>query len=401
VQLLYENYVNLASRTGFQPPRMLVEKNITELARRIRDRENELVRLVQKRWRGVMTRRIVKLFRLESVQLREWQVANVMALQRLYRGFHIRLRLPDLKDGWLRAELLRKYKEERRENTWLKDREWTRQKTKQLYQKERRDEATARQTGRIDEMKYYGGRKMQAFSESCYADDQLQGAMEVLIVKEKTDMYDRDIKERAQKERKQFLIQRIAEHGPKGFGRRGFHYSKAGTNAQPRHNDVTAFLKRSVSASQLQTSALSGSSQGQQSVTGEGSGGGGSGHELVVGGDEGSGSSRRNRRKKVSLEEEATYKVVPGSRSRGMGKLFEKELTDIVTAEVEKAQHTFSKKGLLGRLRAHNESDGFRKHYKFPKDINEDPMKFLNDDIDTTIKFQDQKMKERLKSFGG
>ena len=80
-----------------------------------------------------------------------------------------------------------------------------------------------------------------------------------------------------------------------------------------------------------------------------------------------------------------------------MSKLFESELTDIISAEVEKAQHTFSKKGLLSRLREHNQSDSFRKHYRFPKDINEDPMAFLNDDIDTTIKFQDQKMKERIK----
>lgn len=145
VELLYSNYVNLASRTGFQPPRMIVEKNISELAKRIRDRENELVRAVQKRWRGVMTRRIVKLYRLENDRLRQWQVAHVMKLQRLYRGFHSRLRLPDLKDLWLRADLLRKYKEERKSKEWLKDREWTREKARGLYQKERRDEATCRQ----------------------------------------------------------------------------------------------------------------------------------------------------------------------------------------------------------------------------------------------------------------
>ena len=368
---MYANYVNLASRTGFQPPRMLVEKNILELAKRIRDRENELVRMVQKRWRGVMTRRIVKLYRLENDRLRQWQVTHAMKLQRLYRGFHVRLRLPDLKDDLLRKELMRKYCKERADKAWLGDREWTREKARGLYQRERRDESTARMTGRITEMKYYGGKKMLAFSDSCYADNQLHQSMALLIDKEKADISEREQADKARRDRKEYLMRRIAEHGPRGYGRRGFHYSKAGTNAVPRHNDVTAFLRRSSSCSTLTAAPAEEIGQRQKSA--------------------------RARRSRLNAEEDASCKPVPGTRSKGMGKLFEKEITDIIATEVEKAQHTFSKKGLLARLQAHNQSNGFRKHYRFPKDINEDPMEFLNEDIDTTIRYQDQKMKEGQK----
>ena len=68
LEFVFRDYVGFCERTGFAPPRMVVEKNIAELSRRITARKNELLTLVQRMWRGVMARRIVNFFRLEVVR---------------------------------------------------------------------------------------------------------------------------------------------------------------------------------------------------------------------------------------------------------------------------------------------------------------------------------------------
>jgi hypothetical protein len=46
--LLYHNYIKLCERTGFSPPRKVVEENIIEISRRITFRKTELVTKIQK-----------------------------------------------------------------------------------------------------------------------------------------------------------------------------------------------------------------------------------------------------------------------------------------------------------------------------------------------------------------
>ncbi|CAN0533562.1 unnamed protein product, partial [Ectocarpus sp. 12 AP-2014] len=50
---LYADYRMLVLRTGFRPPRIVVEQNIREIATRVLEREAELVRRIQARWRGL------------------------------------------------------------------------------------------------------------------------------------------------------------------------------------------------------------------------------------------------------------------------------------------------------------------------------------------------------------
>jgi hypothetical protein len=71
---------------GYDPPRIVVERNIAELATRILARQRVLAILIQRLWRGVMARRIVKYFKTEVVRLRQYAWGKVLRLQRLYRG---------------------------------------------------------------------------------------------------------------------------------------------------------------------------------------------------------------------------------------------------------------------------------------------------------------------------
>lgn len=52
----------MALRTGFDPPRIEVEENLHEIARRIRLKEAYYARLIQKRFRGMQARRFLRVF---------------------------------------------------------------------------------------------------------------------------------------------------------------------------------------------------------------------------------------------------------------------------------------------------------------------------------------------------
>jgi hypothetical protein len=103
--------------------------------------------------------------------------------------------------------------------------------------------------------------------------------------------------------------------------------------------------------------------------------------------------------KRRTREENALFKAVSPSRGRGMKSLFQSELTDMLAVEVQQATHNFSKKNVGGKLRAHNVEHGYKNGFKYPDDINVDPLQWLNDDIDATIKFQDQKIKKEIKYY--
>lgn len=367
IKLLYEDYVNLAARTGFQPARLLVERNIAEIAKRIFDRQNELVTLVQKRWRGVMTRRIVKLYRIEKIRLRQWHVSFIQKIQRAFRGHLSRLKIPIFKDKWFRDHIMNKYLDEKEEKKRNQDKKWHRDKTQLLYLKQRKEEFTARVTGKIDEnATEYNGKKMIYFDSTCYSDDHLKSNIIQFVENEVHEIEREKNIEQMKRDRKQFIVNRIQEHGPKGYGKRGYHYSKAGINAPPPQNDVKAFLKNS--STNYRKNILT--------------------KEFV------SEKTRiKNLNKRLKLDEEVSLRKVPSSRSKGMNKLFESELTDIINKEIEKASHDFTKKNLLSRFREHRESTGIRNNYKYPSSVYEDPMKWLNEDIDVTIQYQDTQMK--------
>ena len=109
-KLLYQDYVLLCARTGFQPPRVMVEENILEIFTRIMIRKDELVTTVEKRWRGLMCRRIVVFFRTELVRLRNWVFSRVLKIQRIYRGHVGRLIMRSFKAKLTYEDRMSKYR---------------------------------------------------------------------------------------------------------------------------------------------------------------------------------------------------------------------------------------------------------------------------------------------------
>jgi hypothetical protein len=136
---VFRDYLNVAKRTGFSPPRIDVEENLWEIARRIRVKEAFYARLVQKNFRGMQARRFMLVYIQELVRLRDIRTAAAYRIQRLYRGWrgrtkaeeyivarykrllhegHIktrRLEAERLKQKELRIKLLAKYSKERAE----------------------------------------------------------------------------------------------------------------------------------------------------------------------------------------------------------------------------------------------------------------------------------------------
>lgn len=406
-KLLFEDYINLASRSGFNPPRFLVERNIVEIAKRIRERENYLIRLVQKRWRGVMTRRIVKLYRKEVFRLRQWQINFVMKIQRLYRGFYCRLHiLPKYKKYHEKKSLRSKYVEERNLQKFHQAQANTREKLMALYNRERGMEFTARVTSKIDDMSTSDGKKMQLFKDSCYGDDTVRDEVVHILTTEYKQVGIENTAKDNMRNRKQFLMNRIAETGPKGFGSRAIAHSRLGVNAIPLHKHSSGFLvvtqqnilnekqielqkqmekEKKKSISQVRKINRASSRVLEKS------------HSMAGIGETESVSISSSVASDQATPENAPYRIFPPSRSRGMSHLFQQELQDIVQVEISNARHTFAKKDLKSEFQAHNSKEGSRlgKSFPYPKDINVDPMKWLSDDIDVTIKFQDKNIRNR------
>lgn len=542
IKLLYDDYVNLCSRTGFQPPRILVEKNIAEIAKRILTRQNELVTMIQKRWRGVMTRRIIKLYALERIRLRQWCVSFVMKIQRCYRGHFSRLTLPNFMVKSWREKIQDKYLLERRQSKQKLEKKNERDKVKLLYQKARKDEYSCRVLNRIEDPEetaqalrtltssksfrigsvsrsatednettggdaespnrwYYneyshrdedddeqqraqeeendinlqtsfsltsnakegyassrpqssGGvviyekKKMILFSKSCYSSDHFKNSLNEFLSHEIHQIHQEKQHENQQKQRKNYLYHRIAEHGPRGYGTRGYAYSLKGMNALPDHLNHKIFLK---STPKQQTSSS------------------------MMGMESGKKKRSKTPKKAIASVEPAEYRVKPSRRSQGMNAYHLQEIQDIIHEEIERSTHEFKKvnmkekieefnqsvayiperkggprKGHQGgfhglgiaagaggggiegdissqdlvlksisskasqRMKSSSSSSGVAGHgsaaraevreedksnnkrkykYKYPVDVNVDPLQWLYDDIDTTIQYQDQQMK--------
>lgn len=106
LQILYADYYELVERTGHTPPLCTVEDNANEIAQRILDREAELTTRVQARWRGIVVRRYLNVYRLEVARAREIMGASAYAIQRMYRGVLGRRRAHVCKKEKLKAGLM-------------------------------------------------------------------------------------------------------------------------------------------------------------------------------------------------------------------------------------------------------------------------------------------------------
>ena len=129
------------------------------------------------RWRGIVVRRYLNVYRLEVARAREILGGCAYILQRVYRGCLGRKRAHAARAGSINARLLDQYQTERFEKAEKLEKDRQNFKMKVHYTKERQEEKTARFTG-LSNPKLHGGLKMKAFAESSYGSDSVQVLMD-------------------------------------------------------------------------------------------------------------------------------------------------------------------------------------------------------------------------------
>lgn len=314
-------------RTGHQPVRMVVEQNIRDLSNRIREVAYNLLVLIQKLWRGIMARRSVAYFRTEIVRLRQNDVAYVLKIQRAYRGHASRrLHVPRLVEKHTNQSLLDSYLTEKNKAHSASVRQNLNNRILLEYRNERRNEATLRYTSRIHPPSAYDGKKMKAFASSCYFQEEVSKRISHSIKVEEEHKNRNASNRKESKNRKHFIVSRIREYGPKGFGLRG-----EPRPPPPRYRTMSSSISSNM-------------------------------------------CSDSNEKVSESFE---------SSRSRGMRAYFQDELKKLVEEEVRFATHNFERLNLLSRFRDFNTNKSNKNQYIFPATLMSDSLKeLLNDDED-------------------
>jgi hypothetical protein len=223
VEFIFRDYIGLCERMGYIPPRLVVERNIAELANRILARQRTLAILIQRLWRGVMARRIVKYFKREVVRLRQHSWAKVLRVQRLYRGHAVRLKIRGIVLTKANLRIMEEYLNERRRKTVKEDKQARSQRALSTYIAERAVERTTRFTQRLEfagpENEY---KKMAVFASSCYCDDVAQRRAEELVALESEQINEDIDAAAAEVARKVYIRNKVSENGPDGYGQRGY-----------------------------------------------------------------------------------------------------------------------------------------------------------------------------------
>jgi hypothetical protein len=220
LDLVFRHYISLAERLGWNPTRKQMEMNFAELSNRIVARQSDLLSLIQRAWRGFMARRIVMYYRTEVIRLRQFLLSKAFKIQRLWRGHRVRLLVPTLRHRRAQDKTREAYADYKEKQRLANERSDSRIMTKNAYIKERAEERTARYTQRIDLATDHQNRKMRAFAASCYSDNRLQVQMDHLMGTEMHQVALRKEETEAAHARKEFLLKRIAETGPLGYGSR-------------------------------------------------------------------------------------------------------------------------------------------------------------------------------------
>ena len=393
LDLLYLDYVELINRTGSIPPRSEVEENIKEIEKRIQIRKHYLVTQAQKMFRAWMTRRIVAFFRVEMYYLMQWKLNCVFKIQRIYRGYKAKIHFYALKverDREKMDKAYKKYKEKK-----VRDVKMSKAlcMVKAAYVKESAEAKTVRFTSRIDKASNYGLNKTYAYAASVYANDRLPKKMDHLLRVDSGNRSDEWGVIAHQRERKKFIVDRINEHGPEGYGTRGFQPHQNEKNALKEEQDFVKTLgSLLLSYFYFCTFSLNFCSLFFQ--TGKPH----HGREL-----------QDHIRTKLGTAKIRDFIPEPqehppgilvrkeeSSRSKSMRALFKDELQDLMDATIHRIMHDFKKPdngGYMPRFKRHNKAreDTTLLEFKYPKDINEDPLDYLNDNIDDVIKYMDKK----------
>ena len=348
VEILYENYLELVARTGYKPPRLLVEENIHEIAQRILVRQYILITLVQRRWRGFMARRVVKLYRYEVIRLRQMRSARLLRIQRHYRGHAARMFVAHMITRNKKNFIMTTYRNERRERRAAEERQLTALKVQGYYRRERAEERSARCMSKIDTASSHNNSRQQAFGASCYSDERTAKVVEEIVRLEEQAQKVVNMDIQNQEIRKHFIVQRIREIGPTGYGNRSLR----------RHM---------ISELQPLPAPATGTEEKTRKVS------------IITG------------IKTNKIPRNILHSSNESSRSKGMRKLFESDLQQLMDQAVLRVSKDFKPRNLLSRLKDHNEMhSSSRYRYRFPEGVNENALDWLNEDIDIVVKYQDQ-----------
>ena len=392
LQLVYRDYLELGFRLGFTPTRKQMEDNFAELRRRIEERLTALLALIQRAWRGVMARRIVKLYRKELIRLGQLVRSRVFVIQRAFRGHYARLRItPALKHERVREKTMDEYLKFAEGVARDRNKRVMIEKTKSAYIKDRGEERSARFTSRIEMPSEHNNRKMQAWNKSIYVDDKLSKNVTALMNQQLQENMETKWEIEQNMERKAFLQARIAERGPEGFGKR---------------SEIPDFELKVVNGFLVGPERISRRSKSMKTLL----------HQEVLDIMEGVVERAAHDFRGFHLLER--FKEFNTGRDTGKN---EPDYLD----KLEKARAKFGATAKVHIDKTKRKpSQRFRREYKFPgwsavqihvcvvfvgslivsppqstDGINEDPLAFLDDDLDATLKLEDEKRRraqERL-----
>jgi hypothetical protein len=233
-KMLFANYIILVEKTGNNPPRIIVERNLQEIAIRILIRKNELIVLLQKIWRGFLSRRIVKYFRTELSRMFSINVAKVIRIQATYRGHHVRVNMGKYYYHRFHEKTMEKYLNERKLSILLQDKQNAKAMSLYSYKKDHQLEKTARYIGKVpyatdynDPLKGYktAWNEEEAYKRKIFQQSNLSDDKTLNLLKEDIQL-NSDLVDNANSfiykdiYRKQFIMNRIDEKGPYGYGKR-------------------------------------------------------------------------------------------------------------------------------------------------------------------------------------
>lgn len=186
-------------------------------------RRDYLITTVQKRWRGLICRRIVVFFRTELVRLRNWIFSRVLKLQRIYRGHAARLYVRKFRAQIIAEKALNKYKITTKYKKLENNRKYSSLILKSKYSHEREIEFTARSISRLEDCDLdteWKGKRFACFDASTYADIKVKHQIDthIAIESEYQNLKNNEIID--ENNRKKFINLKIAEIGPKHYGYR-------------------------------------------------------------------------------------------------------------------------------------------------------------------------------------
>jgi len=393
VDMCFRDYLGLSERMGYNPSRKQMEVNFAEIARRIIARKNELLVLVQRGWRGVMARRTVKYFRTEIIRLEQFVISKILKIQRAYRGHRARLSIPKLLHSRRREAFMSKYLNYSQDKLRLKTKADTLIKVKSAYIKERSEERTARFTGRIDVPTDHDDRKMRAFANSVYSDQRLPTQVNALLSQELSEI--RELKKSVEEDRKRkdFLLARIEEHGPAGYGNRGF-------KPKVELSVVNGFL--------VGPEPISSRSKGMRILMKD------EVKEIMQGVIERAthdfrGNNLLERFKVYTGERIPKVSVEPSKSSdshigksgvfgKPEGKAMQGKVATTEMATAAATRHFRDGMERVSEDKKLKKRGTFRREYKFPDDINVNKLAFLDEDMESAMAFADKKRKQALQA---